>query len=231
MTDKTVTPALGAQSFTCPHCGAISHQTWYQLYAQRYEKESKPWVLDITEIERIKDNTLAAENEDDHRRAMIAFLERKASKTIFDSSVRQGVVVYHQLVNLTVSHCFSCNDWSVWVADNLIYPEKPTAIEPNEEMPPEVRADFNEAAAIVDTSPRGAAALLRLVIQKLMKDLNLKGKDLDADIGDLVKRGLDDRIKKALDVIRVIGNNAVHPGQMDLRDDKAMQWNFLLWST
>ena len=35
-----------------------------------------------------------------------------------------------------------------------------------------------------------------------------------------MKRGLDARIQKALDVVRVIGNNAVHPGQVDLRDDK-----------
>ena len=27
-------------------------------------------------------------------------------------------------------------------------------------------------------------------------------------------------MQKALDVLRVIGNNAVHPGQIDLKDDK-----------
>jgi acetyl/propionyl-CoA carboxylase alpha subunit len=27
-------------------------------------------------------------------------------------------------------------------------------------------------------------------------------------------------VQKALDVVRVIGNNAVHPGQIDLRDDR-----------
>ena len=49
----------------------------------------------------------------------------------------------------------------------------------------------------------------------------MKGKNLDHDIGTLVKNGLDRRIQKALDVVRVIGNQAVHPGQIDLRDDKA----------
>ena len=58
-------------------------------------------------------------------------------------------------------------------------------------------------------------------MQKLTAHLGLKGKSLDDDIGTLVKNGLDSRIQKALDVVRVIGNQAVHPGQIDLRDDKA----------
>jgi hypothetical protein len=40
------------------------------------------------------------------------------------------------------------------------------------------------------------------------------------------KNGLDGRIQKALDVVRVIGNKAVHPGQIDLRDDKATASKF-----
>jgi hypothetical protein len=35
----------------------------------------------------------------------------------------------------------------------------------------------------------------------------------------LVKRGLPQKIQKALDSVRVIGNNAVHPGYLDLKDD------------
>lgn len=35
-----------------------------------------------------------------------------------------------------------------------------------------------------------------------------------------MKKGLPQKIQRALDGIRVIGNNAIHPGQIDLRDDK-----------
>jgi hypothetical protein len=48
------------------------------------------------------------------------------------------------------------------------------------------------------------------------------GKDLNKDIGSLVKKGLPDRIQKALDVVRVIGNESVHPGQIDLNDNPAI---------
>ena len=33
------------------------------------------------------------------------------------------------------------------------------------------------------------------------------------------------RIQKALDVVRVVGNNAVHPGQIDWQDNKATASN------
>ena len=56
-------------------------------------------------------------------------------------------------------------------------------------------------------------------MQTLMPHFDSKGKDLDDDIGQLVEQGLRVGIQKALDSLRVIGNNAVHPGVLDLKDD------------
>jgi hypothetical protein len=87
-------------------------------------------------------------------------------------------------------------------------------------MPDDVQKDYEEASEVLDRSPRGAAALLRLSIENLCNHLNVTGSSLNDKIASLVKKGLPDQIQQALDTVRVIGNNAVHPGQMDLHDDR-----------
>jgi hypothetical protein len=129
--------------------------------------------------------------------------------------------------------CFNCRKDSFWLARDPGYareedPSAPMlwpfgsalAPTPHAEMPDDVRADYDEARGIVDRSPRGAAALLRLAVQKLAIALGEKGDNLNDDIASLVKRGLPEGVQQALDALRVIGNNAVHPGELDLRDDR-----------
>jgi hypothetical protein len=99
------------------------------------------------------------------------------------------------------------------------YPRLSRAPLPNPDLPAEIAADFEEARAILNISPRGAAALLRLCIQKLCAVLGQKGKNINDDIGALVKLGLLPSVQQSLDSVRVIGNNAVHPGQIDLQDN------------
>lgn len=87
------------------------------------------------------------------------------------------------------------------------------------EMPSDVRSDYDEARTLVGLSPRAACALLRLALQKLCVHLGQAGKNINDDIGALVKGGLPADVQRALDVLRVVGNNALHPGELDLKDD------------
>ncbi|MDE3036558.1 MAG: DUF4145 domain-containing protein [Nitrospirota bacterium] len=91
---------------------------------------------------------------------------------------------------------------------------------PNQDLPPHVLAVVEEGRAILNSSPKGAAALLRLAIQMLCKHLGQSGENLNEDIANLVKQGLNPIVQRALDVVRVIGNESVHPGVIDLNDNK-----------
>lgn len=117
------------------------------------------------------------------------------------------------------ANCRHCNGYSVWIKEKMVYPFSGTAPLPNSDMPDDVKQDFEEARNIVSISPRGSAALLRLAIQKLCKYLGENGENINNDIAELVKKGLPVKLQQALDSVRVIGNNAVHPGQIDLTDD------------
>ena len=103
----------------------------------------------------------------------------------------------------------------------MVYPAVRHSEPPNDDLPEEIKPDYNEASTVLPLSPRAAAALLRLCIQKLCQFVLKHDRtgNLNLDIGKLVERGLDKRIQRALDVVRVIGNEAIHPGVLDLRDD------------
>lgn len=119
-----------------------------------------------------------------------------------------------------MAECFSCKNYSLWYEQTLVYPSSSTAPRPNPDLPQHVKDDYEEARDIVQRSPRGAAALLLLAIEKLCAELGGGGKDLNACIGSLVARGLDTQVQQMLDSVRVIGNEGVHPGTIDLRDDQ-----------
>ncbi|MEQ3443965.1 DUF4145 domain-containing protein [Pseudoalteromonas sp. BZP1] len=119
-----------------------------------------------------------------------------------------------------VSYCDHCNFPTIWHKDTLLFPSNISVEGPSEDLPNDVKLDYEEARTIVNLSPRGAAALLRLGIQKLCAHLGQPGKNINADIKALVAEGLPPKVQEALDSVRVIGNDAVHPGTIDLNDNR-----------
>jgi hypothetical protein len=164
-----IAPSFQLTAFSCPHCSAIAHQSWIEVYV--YNEYSNN---------------------------------------------------FGTIECIWISECGNpnCDKRCIWVNEKLVYPGLSTAPFPGEDMPLDVKEDFLEAREVIEISPRSAAALLRLALQKLMKHLGQEGKDINKEIGELVKNGLPVKIKLALDSLRVYGNEAVHPGEIDLKDDR-----------
>jgi hypothetical protein len=110
----------------------------------------------------------------------------------------------------------------------MYFPDTGTAPYPNPEMPESVKRVYLEAASIQGKSSRGAAALLRLAVQILCKELGESGKSINGDIASLVRKGLPSIVQQSLDIVRVTGNDAVHPGQIDVDDPETSNQLFRL---
>ena len=204
-------PRTDKSAFNCPYCGVLAHQAWYKTSVEEMEINDTP-----------HDSNKSIMNEE-----FVQNFSVEDTENLFSSMKTKPLLILRisqtdlAMRNIWFSQCYSCEDLSIWMFNNLIWPQHGDAPLPNSDMPDDVRVDYEEASAILGSSPRGAAALLRLSVQKLCKHLGQTGGNLNDDIAVLVKKGLRAQIQQALDTIRVIGNNAVHPGQIDLRDNRA----------
>jgi hypothetical protein len=218
MGKQHIEPSIDLVSFSCPHCGALAHQTWFDVYADRIEEGAPHRETRLSLAGVLTDPTIQVEM----RERLRAYFERLLRGEVFLEKNEKSLYGLASLENVWVSRCYSCEQEALWVADHVVYPSIAAAgVDPSPDLSDDIKRDFKEAASILNASPRGAAALLRLCIQKLCIEFGEPGQNLNDDIGRLVNgKGLDRHIQQALDIVRVVGNNAVHPGQIDLRDDR-----------
>ena len=119
-----------------------------------------------------------------------------------------------------VSYCERCGQNTIWHGEKIIFPNNSLVEPANIDMPQDIIDDYNEAASVFNLSPRSSSALLRLAIQKICKHLGEKGQNINIDIKNLVSKGLPPKVQKSLDSVRVIGNESVHPGVLNLNDNR-----------
>jgi hypothetical protein len=185
MPPKSVTPSIRETAFDCPHCGTYTTQTWYDLYAKSRSGESRtPSIVDEEFARSIRANKdIPAET----KARFLPLIEKQLTGLVcLDPEQRDSFTF--TVFDLHLSQCFNCKDFSVWVHDKLVFPESRHGPPPNPDMPDNVKVDYEEASKILNLSPRGAAALLRLAIQKICADLGETGENINNDIASLVKK-------------------------------------------
>lgn len=207
-------PSIRETAFSCPHCSVFTNQFWYEVLVDRLrDKEPLPYLPGEQERKSLERDEISKE----HKQPMLECMDKIQTGLIFLGSEKSRYV--SRAHNIHFEQCYDCKKIAVWVHDRLLFPAIKSGVLPNPDLPDDALRDFQEAREIVNSS-RGAAALLRLCVQKLCKHLGEQGKNLDDDIASLVKKRLDPLVQKSLDIVRVIGNEAVHPGVLDLRDDR-----------
>ena len=210
-------PSISETAFNCPHCEAFTTQYWHDTFVKPIEREYPVPVFPEEDFrERVAEIT---DWDHDDKEKAIEYFDKLRSKLVF--SDQDEVSSYDPILhNVFVARCYNCQKWSIWVADTMMYPAKKFGAVPSQDLPSGLFAVVDEARGIIDLSPKGAAALLRLAIQMLCVHLEQPGKNLNTDIAALVSQGLNPVVQKSLDVVRVIGNESVHPGEIDLNDDR-----------
>src|ERR1700730_13567009 len=157
MSSSDIEPQLGAESFPCPHCNAVTHQDWYSLFLNP-ENATDVVVLTLEAL------TLAKGNETDR------FLQRLKDNVLAYEYQEHPRNLKVKLLNLHVSRCYNCKGFTVWVRDRLVFPvtveEPPDVVEVDFEEAgedvqetsedEEVSEDFEEPAAILKKFPRAA---------------------------------------------------------------------------
>jgi hypothetical protein len=216
MSAQSYLPEFAEAQFNCPHCGVYSAQVWYVVAGRQGE-----WVTDAENPQPHSQPRPRGGTHHFEIQPFTFFKEGKAHGMSTGGKPKSLPPGDDDLVLLDffISVCFHCSQPTFWRRQEMLFPTLGGIEAPNADLDPAIRADYLEAAAIAPRSPRGAAALLRLCLQRLCHQLGLPGKNLNDDIASLVQRGLNPDIQVALDSVRVIGNNAVHPLEMDLRDN------------
>src|SRR6202047_555228 len=206
--------------FWCPHCDAVAHQDWFSLFLK---PENATGVLVLT----LETLMLAKGNESDQ------FLQHLKDNVLAYEYQEHPRNLKVKLLNLHVSRCYNCKGFTVWVRDRLVFPirgdEPPDVVEVDfEEVAEdvqetaedkEVSEDFEEAAAILNKFPRGAAALTRICIQKMMPLVKGNAENLDENFSSLVRKGLKVEIQQAMDVLQLVRKSPLQPSEVDLKEE------------
>lgn len=218
--NEAIIPSTSKQSFSCPHCHAIAHQDWFEAFAHRIVSDEVPIPrqFDPQKLDQIE-SEYRPDSDAPNPETFLTNARRSVAGEVFLWPGEHEKYV-KGIENIHLSQCFSCKKYTLWLGHKQVWPAPAFEIIGASNMPDSVRQDFDEARSVFEVSPRAASALLRVAIERLCNEITGSTAPVFENIGNLVKDGLDNRIQKALDIVRVTGNDAVHPGQIDRADSR-----------
>lgn len=93
------------------------------------------------------------------------------------------------------------------------WPRNASRVPLPKEVPDTFSADYREACAVIDASPKAAAALSRRCLQHLLRDhVKVAHADLSTEIEHVLNsKALPSDLARDIDAIRHVGNFAAHP--------------------
>ncbi|PEE23012.1 hypothetical protein CON95_12610 [Bacillus toyonensis] len=196
-------PKLHAEVFDCPHCKCTTKHYWYFLSGKNGKLSFLTWMMHNSRPKMVS-------NQVDPDGYIATETSIKVEKDKMEGNWELGISV-----------CSICKQYVLWRDGNIIYPNKHGVDDPNPDMPEAVSVLYNEARSIVQLSPKSACALLRLGLEKLLVHLKCPEKNNIYNNIKLLKErdNINDVVFDALNAVRLVGNNAVHPGKINIDDD------------
>ena len=194
---------LNNKNFQCPHCNILSQQNWTN--SSQFSDITKK----VYRHHFLEHRILIQDYDQDVIEKFLTLMDKQLPKSINNYFPKE----------ISIANCQACNNFSIWINETIVYPKQLSLEKANIDMNEDIQDLYNEASLIFLDSPKGATALLRLALQKLLEQLGKTG-NINKSIKELVEEGLNPKMQKALDIVRVVGNNAVHPGEINLDDNQ-----------
>lgn len=117
---------------------------------------------------------------------------------------------YNKVISWQVARCSRCKMAQIWRDGQMIWPRKSTMPAPHNELDGRARELYDEASAVVDISPRAAAALVRASLEQFLRAHFNEPRGRLQDMISRLKATVSESTWKMLDLIRVLGNASLH---------------------
>ena len=100
---STQDPSVELVSFNCPHCGALAHQSWYNLFVMRLKKNVTPNIFGEGHLARLEKLDIP---DNEFRQNFIETVHRCMAGDILFGHVTDAPYTNEQLENVHVGQCY-----------------------------------------------------------------------------------------------------------------------------